>query len=93
MPETTKVTIASPVTATPAHFSGENTNEEAKSPMATPIFQIISIAPVRYAASGSSDQATPRRPDRRPRRRKTNQLQTRPRPVRPAHSGSQAIWL
>ncbi len=47
MPETTKATSASPVTATPAHFSGEKTNDAAKSPMAVPIFQSISIAPVR----------------------------------------------
>ena len=44
-------------------------------------------------ASGSSDQATPRSPDPSPRLRYANQLATRPSPVSPAQSGSQAIAL
>ena len=55
----------------PDQTSVENTKPFAKSAMATPIFQNILIEPVRYAASGSSDQAAPRRPDPRPRRRMT----------------------
>ena len=47
IPETTKATSATTVTTTPAHFSGEKMNDVPKSPIATPIFQIISIAPVR----------------------------------------------
>ena len=53
----------------PAHFIGENTNAVAKSPIALPIFQNISIDPVRYAAMGSSDTAAQRSADRIPRRR------------------------
>src|SRR5215469_3387446 len=62
-------TAAAPATAMPAHFTGENTNAEAKFPIAVPIFQNISIDPVRYAAIGISDQAAPRSIARFPRGR------------------------
>src|SRR6185437_5563777 len=73
-PDTANSTPAAPATITPTHTRGENTNDDAKSPMAVPICQSILIAPVRYAASGSSDQATPRRPAATPRRRQASQL-------------------
>src|SRR6202035_2607913 len=56
-PDTTNSSAASPATAMPDHTSVENTKPFAKSAIATPIFQNILIEPVRYAASGRSDQA------------------------------------
>ncbi len=46
-PDTTNSTTASPATAIPDHTRGEKAKPFAKSPMATPIFQNISIEPVR----------------------------------------------
>ena len=46
-PDTTNSSAENPATAIPDHTFGENTNPVAKSPIATPIFQNISIAPVR----------------------------------------------
>ena len=45
--DTTNSTTARPASAIPAHTFGENTKPLAKSPTATPIFQNISIEPVR----------------------------------------------
>jgi hypothetical protein len=46
-PDTTNSTTARPASAIPDHTFGENTKPLAKSPIATPIFQNISIEPVR----------------------------------------------
>ena len=46
-PDTTNRTAASAATPTPDQTFGESTNEAAKSPMAVPIFQNISMEPVR----------------------------------------------
>src|ERR1700744_3250601 len=91
--EITNRTAARAATPTPDQTLGDSTRCAAKLPIAVPIFQNISMEPVRYAASGSSDPAPPPKPEPSPRRRMANQLATRPRPVSPAQSGNQAIEL
>ena len=46
-PDTTNSTTARPASAIPDQTRGENAKPLAKSPIATPIFQNISIEPVR----------------------------------------------
>src|SRR6201986_2699636 len=67
--EITNRTAARAATPTPDQTLGDSTRCAAKLPIAVPIFQNISMEPVRYAASGSSDHAAPRSPELSPRGR------------------------
>ena len=67
-----------PASTMPAQTTGLNTSRAAQLAMSSPISQTSLRVPVRPAAAGSSDQATPRSPAVAPRRRHTSRLRTRP---------------